>query len=114
MERLLILCPLKSELDAFLANMHSGGYSSNISQLGSLPVYEFPKLGWRISRAGHGKTQFGIQTQFLLSQLQGVEGVLCVGCAGGLSDGVKIFDVVVAETTVEHDYHERFDKQPQP
>lgn len=57
--------------------------------------------------------QFGIQTQFLLSSLPEVSRVLCVGAAGGPSK-TRAFDVVVADSTIEHDYTERFDPAPHP
>ncbi|MGZ4107997.1 MAG: phosphorylase family protein, partial [Tumebacillaceae bacterium] len=64
--------------------------------------------------AGHGKTQFGIQTQFLINHYQQLDSVICAGCAGGLAEKIAIFDVVAAEKTIEHDYRLKFARRPDP
>lgn len=114
MKHLLILCPLPLELGALVARMSELGRQPNEVQVGPLKVLEFPDLRWRLSLAGHGKTQFGIQTQFLLHQYPDTEMVVCAGCTGGLAEKISIFDVVVAEKTIEHDYKLRFVKRPDP
>lgn len=75
----------------------------------NLNLYSLEHLGLTCSVGGHGKVQFGIQTQFLLSQLENIETVFCVGAAGGLSGQVSVFDLVLGKKTVEHDYLEKFD-----
>jgi adenosylhomocysteine nucleosidase len=75
-------------------------------------VFQAPRIVCALG--GLGKAQFGIQTQLLLSHFQGIARVLCVGAAGALSAEVRVFDVVVADATVEHDFHVRFTNRPQP
>lgn len=114
MKNILILSPLKLEKDALLSRMHERGYESTESKVGPLKVIEFPKLGYRFALAGHGKTQFGIQTQFLIHQLPNLDAVICAGSSGGLAEEVKVFDVVAASKTIEHDYRLKFIKRPDP
>ncbi|MBY0386094.1 5'-methylthioadenosine/S-adenosylhomocysteine nucleosidase [bacterium] len=114
MDQILVLNPLPVEHEAFLARLRELKYELSTAQVGSLRVTEVTKLGWKIAIGGHGKTQFGIQTQYLLSQLTNIKTVVCAGAAGGISPEVSVFDVVVAEKTIEHDYRLRFIKRPNP
>lgn len=77
-------------------------------------VHFFPALNTRVSLAGHGKVQFGIQTQFLLHYYQDIGSVFCAGCAGALTKDLEIGDVVLAEKTIEHDYRMKFIDRPLP
>ena len=54
------------------------------------------------------KVQLALQSQYLVDRLGQVEALLCVGAAGSLSEQLRLGDVVVATTTVEHDYKLRF------
>ena len=40
--------------------------------------------------------------------------VICAGAAGALAPEVKVGDLIVATTTVEHDYNLKFVKRPNP
>jgi adenosylhomocysteine nucleosidase len=66
-------------------------------------VAELPQLGLVIAAGGLGKTQFGIQTQYYIDKLEGLESVFCIGASGALVPDVAIGDIVVATETVEHD-----------
>lgn len=114
MDQILILSPLPLEIEALLSRLREIGHSFRETQVGPLRVMEVPDLGWRFSLAGHGKVQFGIQTQFLISHYRNLDTVVCAGCAGGLSEGVSVFDVIAAEKTIEHDYRLKFIKRPDP
>jgi hypothetical protein len=83
MNKFLILCPLPLEIEALLLRMKEKGNEITESHVGPLKVFELPDLGWRFSLAGHGKVQFGIQTQFLISHYRHLDAVICAGCAGG-------------------------------
>lgn len=62
---------------------------------------------------GHGKTQFALHTLDAIDRLT-PRLVICAGTAGALASHVKPGDVVVAETTIEHDYNMKFVAKPQP
>jgi len=56
-----------------------------------------------LAQGGHGKTQFGIQTQHLLDLIPNISLLICAGAAGGIARFINIGDIVVATSTVEHD-----------
>jgi len=111
-----ILCvtPLQQELEPFCRALVAAGHAATPMQVGLLEAHDFPSLGLVVARGGHGKTQFGVQTQHLLDRLPGIDGVICVGAAGALNPELAIGDVVVATATVEHDYTQRFRPHPLP
>jgi adenosylhomocysteine nucleosidase len=109
----LVVLPLQSEFRFFTESLKSFGFSSQASLYGPVPVETFEGLNLICAVGGHGKVQFGIQTQFLLHQLKDISRIFCVGAAGGLH-GVSVFDLVLAEHTVEHDYTLRFSPEPPP
>ncbi len=113
-KNILILCPLKLELEFLLARLKEKLVVLNEERAGNLKVLSAPLLNMKFSLAGHGKTQFGIQTQFLISHYKEIEAIFCIGCAGGLSDKLSIGDIVVAEKTLEHDFKLRFFTKPIP
>lgn len=114
MQQRLILSPLRIERDLILKTFSDQGYSVQEEKAGPLTVHVFPALNIRVSLAGHGKTQFGIQTQFLLQYYQDVSSVFCAGCAGALRKDLEIGDVILAEKTIEHDYRIKFIDRPLP
>jgi adenosylhomocysteine nucleosidase len=75
---------------------------------------ELPDLGAIVAIGGHGKTQFAVQTRYLLDQVAEVSLVLCVGAAGALAPELEVGDVVLGTDTVEHDYRLRFVSRPDP
>jgi adenosylhomocysteine nucleosidase len=99
----IILIPTKLEMDLFLKRCKSVGLKQNISVLGSLEVIELPGINAGIAPGGLGKVQFGVQTQYLISKVEPLGAVLCVGAAGALAGDIKCGDIVVATETVEHD-----------
>lgn len=111
---LLILSPLAIEMNSLLLRMKQLGQSSVEEKKGFLKTYYFADLKFRFAIAGHGKTQFGIQTQYLIHQLPETEAIICAGCAGGLTKVVQPGHVVVATETIEHDYQLKFVKRPDP
>jgi adenosylhomocysteine nucleosidase len=110
----LIITPLQKELDFFLSSCARQGLQAENSVIGRLPVARFPALGLTLARGGTGKVQFAVQTQHLLDARPGWELVICAGAAGGLADDLSIGDVVIATTTIEHDYNNKFSQRPLP
>src|SRR3989338_2452506 len=109
MSRRLLICHLAKELKFVLEYFSHKNILIQETNLSKYPIYFLPDKNLYCAVGGHGKTQFGIQTQFLVSQLSEVSSVFCLGAGGGLSNKVSIFDVVVGVQTLEHDYKERFD-----
>lgn len=102
------------ELKFFLEKLSEEKIHYVEKQVGPLKVYECTERKWWIAQGGHGKTQFAVHTQFLIHQLEFIENVICAGCAGGLVHGVSVYDLVVGEKTIEHDFQLRFFKRPDP
>lgn len=112
--KLLIITPTQKEFDLFLQGCASLGLKVQNSEVGRIPVAELPDSGITLACGGAGKAQFAVQTQHLLDTCMNWDLAICAGAAGGLVDELSIGDVVVATTTVEHDYHNRFSKRPLP
>jgi adenosylhomocysteine nucleosidase len=103
-----ILTPLQEELSILVAGLEQFGLQKTQLQLGNLDVFEFSEADLLIAHGGHGKTQFGIQAQYLICQAPQIELLVCAGAAGALSNSLNIGDIVVAIETVEHDYNLKF------
>jgi adenosylhomocysteine nucleosidase len=111
---ILCVAPLQAEVVCFTESLHEHGYSSTIVQIGRIAAQYFPALAITVARGGHGKTQFGVQTQHLLDHTFDVEAVVCVGAAGALAEDLAVGDLVLATETIEHDYTQRFRIHPLP
>jgi len=111
---ILFVTPLQSELDCLTQSLHERGYSFAALKLGRIATQHVPARDMIVARGGHGKTQFGVQTQHLLDHTNDVEAVVCVGAAGALAPDLAVGDLVLATETVEHDYTQRFSRHPLP
>jgi len=112
-QNILIVTPLQEEYKDLYDSLTSLGLKSDPDKIGKLDVHRFPRLSATLARGGHGKTQFGIQTQHLLDRAK-FDLVICAGAAGALAPEVKIGDLIVAITTIEHDYNNKFSVKPKP
>jgi adenosylhomocysteine nucleosidase len=110
----LVVIPTPEEFDFFSSGCLRLGFHAENSVIGRLPVVEFPALNLTIARGGAGKANFAVHTQHLLDARPDWEMVMCAGAAGGLVDHLSVGDVVVATTTVEHDYNNKFTVRPLP
>ena len=110
----LIISPLQKELYFLTQSFRFQGFLEEIQSLGRLSVHRFPELGVTVAYGGHGKAQSALQTQHLLDCRQHLDGVICTGAAGALVPSLSIGDIVVAETTIEHDYLLKFVQRPAP
>ena len=113
MANILIVTPLQEEYNNLHAGLSSLGMKSHAERIGKLDVHCFPKMNVTLARGGHGKTQFGIQTQYLLDH-KTFDLVICAGAAGSLAPEVRVGDVIVATSTLEHDYNLKFAIRPKP
>jgi adenosylhomocysteine nucleosidase len=111
---ILFVTPLQSELDFFTHGLADRGYGATAVQIGRIAAQRFAALDLLVARGGHGKTQFGVQTQHLLEHAGELEAAICVGAAGALAGDLSVGDLVCATETVEHDYTERFTRHPLP
>lgn len=112
--QLLIITPLEAELSFLSQSLRAQGFSESIQAVGKLTGHCFPTLGITLAFGGHGKAQSALQTQHIIDNSGSIDFVVCAGAAGALAPGVAIGDLVVAETTVEHDYLLRFIQRPAP
>jgi adenosylhomocysteine nucleosidase len=112
-QRILILTPLQEEYDDLCNSLTALGLGSHKDKIGKLDVDHFPALNITLTRGGHGKTQYGIQTQHILDHAK-FDLVICAGAAGALAPEVCVGDLVVATSTIEHDYNLKFVKRPNP
>ncbi|MGG6266843.1 5'-methylthioadenosine/S-adenosylhomocysteine nucleosidase [Leptolyngbya sp. AN03gr2] len=112
--RTAIVTPLEEELAILIAELEKCGLEKREFQLGGITAFEFREIDSFVACGGHGKTQFGIQAQYLLCQVPQIQLLLCAGVAGALSDSLDIGDVVVGTETIEHDYNLKFVTRPLP
>ena len=110
---ILIVTPLKEEYDDLYKSLIKHRLKAETDKIGKLDVHRFLELNITLARGGHGKTQFGIQTQYLLDHAP-FDLVICAGAAGALAPQVKIGDLVIATYTIEHDYNIKFSKRAKP
>ena len=100
-QNILIVTPLKEEYSDLYDSLSDLGLGSHKDKIGKLDIHYFPTLNLTLARGGHGKTQFGIQTQHLLDHAK-FDLVICAGAAGALATEVSVGDVIVAISTLEH------------
>ncbi len=105
---------MQEELDFLLQGCTKAGFQPESATVGRLPVVRLPDLGVTLARGGLGKVQFAVQTQHLLDSCSDWDLIICAGAAGALADEVSVGDVVVATTTVEHDYNNKFNERALP
>jgi adenosylhomocysteine nucleosidase len=112
-QNILVVTPLQEEYSDLYHSFSALDLKSQTERIGKLDVHCFPEINVTLARGGHGKTQFGIQTQHLLDHAK-FDLVICAGAAGALAPEVKVGDVIVATSTLEHDYNNKFSERPKP
>jgi adenosylhomocysteine nucleosidase len=112
-QNILIITPLQEEYTDLYHSLSDLGLNSQTERIGKLDTHCFPEINVTLARGGHGKTQFGNQTQHLLDHAQ-FDLVICAGAAGALAPEVKVGDVIIATSTLEHDYNNKFSNRPKP
>lgn len=111
--RTLVLLPIEPEVAAFLKAL-SAHHSYVSHSVGRIEGFYFPKLRLFCVRGGHGKVEFAIRSQHLLERLPNCEKVFLLGTAGSLNSRLKTGDLVVATSTLEHDFKLKFVQRPLP
>jgi len=107
LQNTLIVTPLQEEYKDLYDSLSALELASTTTKVGKLDVHHFSALNVTLARGGHGKTQFGIQTQYLLDHAQ-FDLVICAGAAGALAPEVKVEDLIGTIITIEHDYNNKF------
>jgi adenosylhomocysteine nucleosidase len=107
MKSVLIATPQTRELEPLLSAFTVRGHAPNLIRLGRIECFEIPTLRAMVAVGGHGKTQFAVQTQYMVDRGD-FDALLCVGAAGSLVPSCTLGDVVVGTSTLEHDYKIRF------
>lgn len=110
----LVVVPELDELEPVRRHLELRGHACGAMEVGHVPGFHVPTLDLVLALGGHGKAQLGVQTQYLIDRVAGLELVVCLGAAGSLSAAVKLGDVVVGSETIEHDYRLRFVSAPLP
>ncbi len=73
---------------------------------------EGPRGPFLIAKSGIGKVAAAASTQILITKY-GADRILFSGVAGGLKDGIRRGDIVMATDLVQHDFHlEAFGRKP--
>src|SRR5262252_1497458 len=111
--RILILAPLAREWSFLVSTFEASLRVERVHDLKIEAAY-IPDWLALVAPGGHGKTQFAVQTQYLIGQFPSVELVICAGAAGSLARELSVGDVVVGTETVEHDYRQLFATRPLP
>jgi adenosylhomocysteine nucleosidase len=112
-KQILVITPLQEEYRDLYHSLSALGLKSHTERIGKLDVHCFPEINVTLALGGHGKTQFGIQAQHLLDHTK-FDLVICAGAAGALAPEVRVGDLIVATSTLEHDYNLKFAKRPKP
>jgi adenosylhomocysteine nucleosidase len=112
--KILIVTPMQEEFDFFLHYCREQQFHAKEIDLGRIRAVHFSERDVTVARGGLGKVQFAVRTQHLLDMRTDWETVICAGAAGGLVDTISVGDVVVATSTVEHDYYNKFGKRHLP
>jgi len=111
--RRLVIAPFEEELAGISAVLTKVYPRETVPGLRLAAEY-IPALGTLLATGGHGKSQFAVQTQYLLDCFPSVELVICAGAAGRLDPTLRVGDVIVATETVEHDFSVRMVSRPVP
>ena len=104
----LIVIPTLKETEQFLGACSTYEVACRNSSLGRLPVVELPEQDVVLATGGLGKVQFALLMQYLLLTRSRWDLAICLGAAGALDPSLTIGDIVVATTTMEHDFRNGF------
>ena len=108
---ILAMVPTQRELDSLTTSMKGFcGYA----QLGRVSAREYFNGQLLVSLGGVGKAQMAVQSQYLIDRIPGLRLLICAGTAGALIGTLYPGDVVVATSTIEHDFISGLVPAPQP
>ena len=108
---ILAMVPTQRELDSLTTSMK--GYTGYV-QLGRVSVQEYFDGKLLVSLGGVGKAQMAAQSQYLIDRIPGLRLLICAGTAGALISKLYPGDLIVATSTIEHDFISGLVPAPQP
>src|SRR5262245_20036062 len=114
MGSVLVLAPDPLEAEGLAKGFAERGVAVEETEVGALKCISVPSIDMVFSIGGNGKSQYGIQAQYVIDRRPMTRLLMCVGAAGRLNDSLQIGDVVVGTATIEHDYKRRFNSKPLP
>lgn len=103
---ILIVIPLKIELDELIAHLMESGYLPIQKKIKQFLYYEFNDLKICLAQGGLGKVQFALQSYVFLNHIQ-PHLFVAIGTAGSLSPNLKQGDILLAEIIIEHDFKQK-------
>jgi len=101
----LVVTPISEEYEAFTNALDEFGHRGVGRAVGRLTAMEYDGGEIILAQGGLGKAQFGVQTQHLIDNLEGISIVVCAGTCGRLDGTLSVGDVVVGTQTVENDFN---------
>lgn len=110
----LALVPTARELDALTTSFDDIGVYGKRITIGRLTGISYREGRVVVTEGGLGKAQFAIHTHHALDAVPDVSVALCLGSAGGLTKDLDIGDVIVATSTIEHDFNRKLTPGPLP
>ena len=108
---ILAMVPTWRELDSLTSSLKGFFFQA---QVGKVSIREYFEGQLIVSLGGVGKAQMAIQSQYLIDQIPGLGLLVCAGTAGALIDTLQPGDVVIATSTIEHDFISGLVPAPQP
>ena len=108
---ILAMVPTQRELDSLTTSLK--GYTGLV-QLGRVSVQEYFNGKLLVSLGGVGKAQMAAQSQYLIDRIPGLRLLICAGTAGALISKLYPGDLIVATSTIEHDFISGLVPAPQP
>jgi adenosylhomocysteine nucleosidase len=101
MKKILIICAMQEELDAVIASFKQPHEIVKVKQFTYYKLIQDKAIVYLVL-CGIGKVNAALITQFMLNQVD-FDYVFNVGVAGALVANLKLADIVIANSTVEHD-----------
>src|SRR6266568_5468432 len=89
MESLLLLAPDIVEVEGLLQGFTRRGISHQEVQVGALKCMSLSSIDVLLSTGGNGKSQYGVQAQYLIDRRSATKLLMCVGASGRLTDAVR-------------------------
>src|SRR5690242_6499783 len=98
--RILVPAPLAEESSILVRACEEHHRTEFLTDL-KLPCSYVSAWRMALAQSGHGKAQYAVRAQYLISRFPSAATVACVGAPGSLDPDLAVGDVVVGTETVE-------------